>query len=601
MVTKEQISSLSGIVASASIAAVGFAIGGIIGSEVMGSIGISLSAKIIERGGTKLKERWLSSDYGILNCDIQRALARALVKALEHLEDEYFELTEAGILPAEEKECIKALFKEMRKQVGNALPTLLKTIKENEIKEYLDVGEKKNADRLLERINTSTLLDTYGKHFKDFFCQNLQKEVQLCFAEELKTDNKECNKAWRTFQLLLLEGIEQDLKVVQASQDLIRQDLEKLAGVRDHLQRLGDVIERRVPDEPFQKGLETAIGEMHSLLQDVAKTTQRTKKTVDEIAVDVKTIAEKASKKAELGVWVGHECDSRTRLAPDPKLGEIDFGCSVNEKDRVFCAIRVYVYNSGDLSAEDVSMRLTFPRELRDDTGPMKVKYVGMMGIENASKRLAYTDEHNEYVEYSIPRLDPRLYWLIAEPVSMAYPPSLSAGAFQAVTKDGVPINFRLNVEIVGPFFSSIQVAVWARNISPVKGYFFIRRFEAKNMMELKNKIEEDREKAIEEMLKDPKNSERMRVELLKNVIAIVPELTIIGKTQSGGWIYQELHPERSEMAVLETSESILEAVRLSDGSIQMPRVPKSSIVFRMASDGSLKKLKKGKKGETRD
>jgi len=598
MVTKEQIMSLTGIVASASITAVGFLIGGVIGSEVMGSIGISLSSKIIQSGGTKLKERWLSSNYGILNCDIQRAFGRALDKALEHLEEEYFKLTEVGVLPAEEKECIKALFKEMRKQVGNALSASLKIIKEKEVKEYLDASPETSADRLLERINTSTLLDTYGKHFKDFFCQNLLKEVQLWFAEELKKDNIECNKAWRAFQRLLLEGIEQDVKAVQASQDLIYQDLQKLVEVRDQLLRLGDVIKHRLPNEPFQKGLENAIVEMHLVLQDVAKTTQRTEKKVDEIAVGIKTIAEEASKKAELGVWV-RLVDMRARLIPNPELGEIDFGCSVNEKDRVLCAIHLYVYNSGDLSAEDVSVRLMFPLELRDTTGPMKVKYVGIMGIENASKRLAYKDEHFEYVDYSLPRLDPHTIWGIGEPVSITYPSSLPAGEAQAITKDGVPVTIKLNIKLVGPFVSSIEVDVWARDIKPAKGYLRIRRFKAKNMMELKNKIERNREiafrNAIEEMDRDPENSEMMREELLKNVIAVIPELKKIGETQSGGSIYEEQHPERSETAVLETSESTLQAIGLPDGSIQTPSVPDGSIVFRKASDGSVQKIEKGK------
>jgi len=589
MVNRKQTLDLLGIVTSASITAIGFAIGGVIGSDVIGTIGLSLSTKIIQSGGTKLKERWLSSAYGILNRDIQRAFVRALVKALERLEKRYLILTEAGKLPAEEKESIKALFKEMQKQVENALPTSLQIIKEKEIKEYLSASVETSADKLLERINASTLLDTYGKHFKDFFCQNLLKEVKLWFAEELKKDNKECNKAWRAFQRLLLEGIERDLKTVQASQDLIHQDLRKLVGIRDQLLRLEDVIEHRLPNEPFQEGLEIAISGMHLALKDIVKTTQQIEKKVDEIADYFKDKVKQDDKKAELGVWVARALDTRMRLIPNPKLGEIAFGCSTSKKDRVFCAMRLYVYNSGDLSAEDVSVRVTFPLELRDGTGPMKVKYVGIMGVEHASKRLAYTDEHFEYVDYSTPRLDPRTYWGIGEPISITYPPSLPGGEVQAVTKDDRPVTCRLAVKLVGPFVSLMKVAVWGRNIKPTKGHFIIRRFEAKNMMELKNQIEEEREmalrNAIEEMDKYPENFEITRAELRKNVIAIIPELSKIGKTQSGGAIYEEQHPERSEIDILETSEFTLEPIRLPDGSI----------IFRKASEGTVQKIEKEK------
>ncbi|VVB95791.1 Photosystem I assembly protein Ycf3 [uncultured archaeon] len=291
VLTKKHALNLLEILATVSITGVGFAIGGTIGAAVMAGIGINLSTNIIQSGGAKLKERWLTSNDGILNHDIQKALSHAFIKALTHLETEYFKLSEADALPKNEKESIKAFFKELKEEAQEAFPAFLeKAMKDQEIKEYLYGGQESATDKLWERINGTNLLCTYCDHFRDFFHNNLLNEVQLWFTEELKTDSKESNKAWRAFQRLLLEGIQADVKAVQASQDLIQRDLQTLEVLRNQLEQLKDTIDHRLPNEPFQGGLEKAISDMRVVLQDVAKTTQRTEEKVDAIAVDVKTL-----------------------------------------------------------------------------------------------------------------------------------------------------------------------------------------------------------------------------------------------------------------------------------------------------------------------
>lgn len=295
MLTKEDVLNLLSILATASITGVSLAITGTIVPEVMRDIGIHLSSNIIHSGGAKLKERWLYSNDGILNHDIQQALGRAFIKALTHMEREYFKLSEANALAKNEKESIKALFKELRENAQEVYPSLEKNIKEQEIKEYLYGGKEIATDKLWERINGTKILNTYNKHFVDFFRQNLLNEVQFWFTEELKTDSKECNKAWRAFQRLLLEGIQEDVKAVQASQDLIHQDLQTLGVLRNQIEQLKDTIDHRLPDEPFQGGLEKAISEMQVVLQQVARIAQRTEDKIDEIAKDVEKLSGKKS------------------------------------------------------------------------------------------------------------------------------------------------------------------------------------------------------------------------------------------------------------------------------------------------------------------
>jgi tetratricopeptide (TPR) repeat protein len=294
MLTKKKALDLLEILASASITSIGFAIGGTIGAAVMAGIGINLSSSIIQNGGTKLKERWLYSNDGALNHDIQRALARAFIKALIYLETEYFKSDEANTISKKEKESIKMFFKELRERVQKVFTTSLeKIVNEQEIKAYLYGRSDTVTDMLWERIRGTTLLLNYNEHFRDFLRQNLLNEMLFWFSEELKTDNKECNKAWRAFQRLLLEGIQADVKAVKASQDLILQDLQTLDVLRNQLDQLRDTIDQRLPNEPFQQGLEKAINEMQVVLKDVARTTQRTEEKVETIAADVKKLLPK--------------------------------------------------------------------------------------------------------------------------------------------------------------------------------------------------------------------------------------------------------------------------------------------------------------------
>jgi len=297
MLKKEQSSNLLGIFATCSIITVGYAIGGTIGQAVMAGIGINLGSNIIQFGAVKLKERWLYSNDGILNHDIQLALSRAFIKALAYLEKKYFELDEANALPKDEKKSIKVFFKELREQAQTTfLSHLEKAANEQEIKNFLYGNQDTAADKLWERINRTEDRYNYSENFRDFLRQNLLNEVLSFFHEELKTDSKECNKAWRAFQRLLLEGIYADVNAVQASQEVIQQDLQKLDVLGSQLDQLKDTIDHRLSNEPFQEGLEKAIITIHTVLHDVAKTAHQTEETVNAMAADIKKLVDPDTK-----------------------------------------------------------------------------------------------------------------------------------------------------------------------------------------------------------------------------------------------------------------------------------------------------------------
>lgn len=290
--TKKQIINLTEIIAVGSVTAAGFLIGGPIGASVMAGIGINLATNIVKSGASKLKEHWLTNTKGILNHDIQNALLYGYLKALAHLQKEYLKLYDS--LQENEKEskgAINFFFKELTKQAKKVfLPSLQKAINQQEVKDYLYNDTELAIGLLWDSIGANKLLITYNQHFINFLRENLLKEVQFYFAEELRTDNKESNKAWRAFQIMLSEGIQAEVQAVHASQDVIHHDLQLLHIVKQQVDQLQNTLDRRIPNEPFQQGLENAIHQMQSILSVISITTMHTNQKVAESSDDIKYI-----------------------------------------------------------------------------------------------------------------------------------------------------------------------------------------------------------------------------------------------------------------------------------------------------------------------
>ncbi|HYP53875.1 MAG TPA: hypothetical protein VEQ42_10070, partial [Pyrinomonadaceae bacterium] len=266
-----------GVLATAAVTGIGFAVGGTVGAQVMAAIGINLSSEIIQNGYARMKESWLAGPDGVLNHDIQRALGRAFGKALVSLETKYFQLPEAAALPREERKSVSALFKSLREHAPESFMALVgEASGDAELKGYLYGEPEAATEKLFGRINATEALDGFPAHFKNFLRQNLLGELVFWFGEELKTDSKESNKAWRAFQRLLLEGIQADVRAVRdgvtevrLNQQAIQDDLRTLDQLRAQLDQLRDTVERRLPDEMFQRVVEKAFGDVMSLLSRI--------------------------------------------------------------------------------------------------------------------------------------------------------------------------------------------------------------------------------------------------------------------------------------------------------------------------------------------
>jgi hypothetical protein len=279
MLSDERTLTLLGTLATASVTGIGLALGGAIGATVMAGVGINLGSTIIQNGSLKLKERWLND--GVLNHDIQKALVRAFIKSLSFLESKFLASKQATDLRSHERASIRSLFRELRdKAQTNLRETLLRVGLEGEVRHYLLGVPETDMGEVWDAMGLDELAAPYGSEFRDFIRENLLSEILFWFNEELKTDDKDNNKAWRAFQRMLLEGMYADVKAVRGAQEEIGRDLQKLDLINGQLSEVRGIIDRRLPDELFQQELEDAVSEIRSTIQRIDDTTQRIDRNV---------------------------------------------------------------------------------------------------------------------------------------------------------------------------------------------------------------------------------------------------------------------------------------------------------------------------------
>jgi len=208
MLKKETIINLGEIIVVGALTTIGLHYADTLSGKIATEIGFGLISGIIGTGSGLIKDKLQFSRKGLLNHDIQQALKRAYVNALKRLNAEYLDIYKNEPLQENQKESIKAinsLFKSLIEHASNNFtPTIRKALNEREIKEFILNDSDRGTILFWSRIENSKLLETYNNHFVDFLKDNLLTQIQLCFAEELKTNNKENNKAWRAYLMLIL-------------------------------------------------------------------------------------------------------------------------------------------------------------------------------------------------------------------------------------------------------------------------------------------------------------------------------------------------------------------------------------------------------------
>lgn len=240
MAEKDKIASIFELLLVSSVIAFGFALPNTIALQVVTGIGINLASNLFQGGLSELKAKWISLD-GVLNHDIQLAFVRGFLEAISNLEKMYFQIEVGKILKREQKWAIEFLFSDLKKETHNILIESGElAISEDELRLCL-YGKEEDAQGIIwSKIEEK--LRTYDLSLKNFLRENLLKQTVFFFIEELKKDDVANNKAWRAFQMFLLDGLKLDLQEIKASQYLIQQDLSKLESIANDLGKIRQMI-----------------------------------------------------------------------------------------------------------------------------------------------------------------------------------------------------------------------------------------------------------------------------------------------------------------------------------------------------------------------
>ncbi len=250
---------------TAAVMGIGFATGVPAVTAIVGGIGVNIAADLIQAGWGRVCPRLLGQT-GLLNHDLQAALARALHQAIGRLETAWWRGGPGARMRRQgEAEPVEALFRDLRHDAMDfCSPDGLGRAAGNVQVQQLLYGDEAAVRReLAEKLKS--YLYGHDPQLVAFLQNNLVPELAFCFGEQLKADNPEGNRAWRAFQRLLLEGLQAGIVEVQAElvgMHAAQQEIQRvLAELLDWARRL-DATPPEVREPTGQAGLEQALADL---------------------------------------------------------------------------------------------------------------------------------------------------------------------------------------------------------------------------------------------------------------------------------------------------------------------------------------------------
>jgi hypothetical protein len=178
---------------------------------LVSNIGVNMLTPHISSGIKLLKENFLNSKYGLLNHDLQKAFIKATKNAFHGTIYNYIQNLENE----REKNQLIKFSNEIDEVITEMFP--LDIFKKEELQNFLynpNRGQEEFNRKLISLIEEGHLTN----EFKTYLLANLLKNVIKLFYEELKNDNKDSNKAWRAFQILLNESLLEHVKSIDLNQ-----------------------------------------------------------------------------------------------------------------------------------------------------------------------------------------------------------------------------------------------------------------------------------------------------------------------------------------------------------------------------------------------
>ncbi|MDD4522084.1 MAG: PfkB family carbohydrate kinase [Methanosarcina sp.] len=299
----DQIYDLGKILAIASLTCIGLSLNATAGIGVLTCIGANIVSDKLKSICTKFPEHWLSRK-GAQNPDIQQILNLASIKALEDLEKIYLD----GV--KDDDQLIQKNFEDLNKYMKNEFLVLVEeeAIKDD-VKQYLSLDAENAAQQIGERIGKTNFLGAqHNDSFKIFFIKYYFSYFQLKFYELLDKNEVECNRAWRAFQKLLLEGMMSNLQSVQTNQTSI---IENQESIQNALKKLDDIkgllqnsTDPREQNEPFDDVIKEIINNSHASLQDRISEIKKSSEIIKEKTEEIDDKLNQINRKIEANYYI---------------------------------------------------------------------------------------------------------------------------------------------------------------------------------------------------------------------------------------------------------------------------------------------------------
>ena len=200
------------VVAGGTISSVGLNLLSNVG-ETISSVGLNLLSNVFDRKGQEIKAWYLNRRDGLVNHDVQFALQRALLRALEAL-DAACAAQAARELPAAQQNGVRLLFAAMREQAAQPQFGAAMNLDEAQTALQRDPADAEAAlwERLTAALPEFAAEFAYYDYALAFLRPRLSQAIQFWFTEEVKTQDPEHAKAWIGYQKMVLEAILAELR-----------------------------------------------------------------------------------------------------------------------------------------------------------------------------------------------------------------------------------------------------------------------------------------------------------------------------------------------------------------------------------------------------
>ena len=286
---KKDVLSLTGLLATTSLAVVsggllGPAVSGLLGG--VGNIGSGLAANFI-MGLTpdKIKRLFVDVHPNDLNHSIKKLFVASINDALNNIAILFSETQVSD----NEKKQVKQLIKTLQKQLpGMFLNSHEIRLEEPEIKHFL--YEKDKEEMICRYIANHFANFGITEPFKTFLAQNLPAQIQLCFGEGLKDPANQ--HAWIAFQRMLMEEIRNDIKQIADTQQSIKDDLsdlkfsksgftkKQIAEVHELVKILND---KKLVEVKIKSGIDQSLKSIENKANEIIQVTTQTQLSVNEL------------------------------------------------------------------------------------------------------------------------------------------------------------------------------------------------------------------------------------------------------------------------------------------------------------------------------